>query len=68
MNAELAQLVEQLICNHQVVSSNLTFGSIKSLKAYSFEAFVFLGVKLMVILEGHTCLQAHKYAISILLK
>ncbi len=26
--AALAQLVEQLICNHQVVSSNLTSGSI----------------------------------------
>ena len=28
MNAGLAQLVEQLICNHQVVSSSLTSGSI----------------------------------------
>ena len=27
-NAGLAQLVEQLICNHQVVSSSLTSGSI----------------------------------------
>ena len=28
--AELAQLVEQLICNHQVISSSLIFGSILS--------------------------------------
>ncbi len=40
--AGLAQLVEQLICNHQVVSSSLTAGSILNLvNSIIYEVFYF---------------------------
>ena len=54
-NAGVAQLVEQLICNHQVVSSNLITGSIISLvttilykKRRTATGAVFLRVGLIV--------------------
>ena len=56
-NAGVAQLVEQLICNHQVVSSSLITGSSKYKGFMSVDSETLVHFHLAIHLEGDYCVE-----------